>query len=62
MTIIVNAFFGEKIVAGFVTIITLISFFGGMTLFMLGILGEYLWRIFDNNSNKPESVIDETFL
>ena len=29
---------------------------------MLGVLGEYLWRVFDTVNDMPEAVIDETFL
>jgi dolichol-phosphate mannosyltransferase len=49
-------------VPGFVTLAVLISFFSGMILIMLGIVGEYLWRIFDAVSRKPESVVDEAYL
>ena len=30
------------------SIITMISVFSGITLFSLGIIGEYLWRILEN--------------
>jgi dolichol-phosphate mannosyltransferase len=53
---------GRVDVRGFATLATLISFFSGLILVMLGALGEYLWRVFDAVSNKPESVIDEVFL
>ena len=62
LAIFAGAIFGTSAVAGFATIVTLICFFGGLILFMLGILGEYIWRIFDNSTTKPESVVDETFL
>jgi len=62
VSIIVAALFGNVEVRGFATLAVLISFFSGLILIMLGALGEYLWRVFDAVSNKPESVIDETFL
>ena len=49
-------------VPGFAALAVLITFFSGMILLMLGILGEYLWRTFDAVNNKPEAIIDETFL
>jgi glycosyltransferase involved in cell wall biosynthesis len=58
----VGALLGYIPVRGFATVVVLISFFSGVILLMLGVLGEYLWRIFDIVSNKPESVIDEAFL
>jgi dolichol-phosphate mannosyltransferase len=56
------ALFGGAEVRGFTTTVVLISFFSGLILIMLGVLGEYIWRIFDAVNNKPESVIDELFL
>ena len=29
-----------------------------LILLMLGIIGEYLWRIYDNINGKPDSVIE----
>ncbi len=62
LTILAGALFDNAQVAGFPTLATLISFFGGLILFTLGVLGEYLWRIFENQSSKPEAVIAETLL
>jgi glycosyltransferase involved in cell wall biosynthesis len=56
------ALFGNVPVKGFATLAVLISFFSGLILIMLGILGEYLWRVVDAVNNQPEAVIDETFL
>jgi polyisoprenyl-phosphate glycosyltransferase len=58
----VAALLGKVPVQGFATLAVLLSFFSGLILMMLGTLGEYLWRVFDAVGNKPESVIDETFL
>ena len=60
--IIIGALFGYVDVRGFATLVALISFFSGLILFMLGVLGEYLWRVFASVNNMPEAVIDETFL
>ena len=46
---------------GFATIVTLITFFSSLILLMLGIIGEYIWRIFDQVTRRPESVIEETY-
>lgn len=48
-------------VQGLATLVTLISFFSGIIMLMLGVIGEYLWRIFDATTRKPESVIDEIY-
>jgi glycosyltransferase involved in cell wall biosynthesis len=60
--IVINALLGRFEIRGFATLAALISFFCGLILFMLGMLGEYLWRVFDAVNNMPEAVIDETFL
>lgn len=60
--IIVNAYLGNIDVEGFATIVSLISFFFGVVILMLGVIGEYIWRIFDEINKKPESIIDETYL
>ncbi len=46
---------------GFATIATLISFFFSLVLLMLGIIGEYIWRIFDRVTQRPESVIEDVY-
>ena len=40
-------------VPGWTTIVVLIVLFSGLILLSLGILGEYLWRIFDEVKKKP---------
>jgi hypothetical protein len=60
--IVLMASLGFRSAPGFVTLAALISFFSGLILFMLGALGEYLWRVFAAVNDMPEAVIDETFL
>jgi glycosyltransferase involved in cell wall biosynthesis len=62
INIVIRALLGTFPVTGFPTLAALISFFSGLILFMLGVLGEYLWRVFDTVNDMPEAVIDETFL
>lgn len=62
INIFVNALLGNMDVRGFATLAVLISFFSGLILIMLGVVGEYLWRVLEAVNNKPEAVIDETFL
>ena len=59
--IIINGLLGRMEVRGFATIVTLIAFMQGMGIFMLGIIGEYIWRIFDEVNHRPESVIDAIY-
>jgi dolichol-phosphate mannosyltransferase len=57
LNLIIQAIFARHTVQGFYTLATLIAFFSGLILVMLGVVGEYVWRIFDNVNAKPESVI-----
>lgn len=57
--IFVNAVLGRIDVPGFATVVTLIAFLLGVIIIMLGMIGEYIWRIFDEVNKRPESVIDE---
>ena len=59
--IAINALLGRTDVPGFATIVALISFLLGLMIVMLGVIGEYLWRIFDEINERPESVIDEVY-
>jgi dolichol-phosphate mannosyltransferase len=54
-----NALLGNMEVKGFATIVALLAFFNGLLLLMLGMLGEYIWRIFDEVNKRPETVIDQ---
>lgn len=56
--VIFNALLGKYDVPGFATLASLMSFLMGLVITMLGIIGEYLWRIFDQASPRPESVIE----
>lgn len=47
-------------VSGFATIVILITFFSGVQLFSLGILGEYIGRMNKEIKNRPEYIIRET--
>jgi dolichol-phosphate mannosyltransferase len=57
--IAVNALRGLKTVPGFAALAVLLSLLLGLVIAMLGIVGEYLWRIYDEVSRKPEAVVDE---
>lgn len=47
-------------VQGWASTALLITFFSGLNLASLGILGEYLWRVFDEVKKKPLYLVAET--
>jgi polyisoprenyl-phosphate glycosyltransferase len=49
-------------VQGWASLMIAILFVGGMNMFLLGILGEYLWRTYEEAKNQPNYFIeDDTF-
>jgi dolichol-phosphate mannosyltransferase len=46
---------------GFPTLAVLVSFLTGMNLFVTGVVGEYVWRVFDEVNKRPEAVVDEVY-
>jgi glycosyltransferase involved in cell wall biosynthesis len=59
--IFIDALLGVRDVPGFPTLVALTSFLLGLIIVMLGIIGEYIWRIFDEVTRRPEVVIDEVY-
>jgi dolichol-phosphate mannosyltransferase len=46
-------------IKGWTTIMILLTFASGMQMTMLGVLGEYLWRVLDETKKRPSFVIDQ---
>jgi glycosyltransferase involved in cell wall biosynthesis len=59
--VVLNALFHRIPVEGFATVVALITFLLGLILLMLGIIGEYIWRIFEETNQRPEVVIEEVW-
>lgn len=60
-SVVINALLGNVPVAGFAALAALIAFLLGLIIVMLGVIGEYLWRVFDEVNKRPEVVIDEIY-
>jgi len=52
-----NEPFWGLVVPGWTSIILFITFFGGLTMFSLGIIAEYIWRIYEEVKNRPGYII-----
>jgi glycosyltransferase involved in cell wall biosynthesis len=48
---------GQVPVPGYTATVLTVMFFGGLNSFGIGILGEYLWRSFENTKHRPEFVV-----
>ena len=50
----------EEAQMGFTTIVSLVLFLGGVQLVAIGLLGEYLGRIYDEVKNRPLFIVQKT--
>ncbi|MFM7474101.1 MAG: glycosyltransferase, partial [Crocinitomicaceae bacterium] len=56
------ALFTNDAITGWTSIVASIVFIGGIQLFVMGIIGVYLGKIFKESKNRPHYIIDETNL
>jgi polyisoprenyl-phosphate glycosyltransferase len=59
--VLIGVLLGKSVVPGFATLASLLSFLLGLVIVMLGVIGEYIWRIFDEVNHRPESVIEAVY-
>lgn len=62
VTVVVSWLFGATPFTGWAPIVMSVMIIGGLNMLMLGIVGEYVWRIYDEVRKKPNYVIDESYL
>lgn len=62
VTIVISWLFANTPFTGWAPIIISVMIIGGLNILMLGIVGEYVWRIYDEVRKKPNYVIDESHL
>ena len=58
--IIVMKLINPDRVSGYTSIMAVMLFLGGLIMIMLGILGEFIGRIYMTSSNKPQYIVRET--
>ena len=53
-------FFNDKVISGWASVLTSILFVGGIQLLILGIIGEYIGKIYMHLKNRPTYIIRES--
>jgi polyisoprenyl-phosphate glycosyltransferase len=61
-TVVVSWFLGMTPFTGWAPIVMSVMIIGGLNMLMLGIVGEYVWRIYDEVRKKPNYVIRDRYL
>ena len=60
--VIFTFFTTDNIVPGFTFLASLILIFSAVQIFLIGIVGEYISKIFSKSINKPQYIIKKTTL
>jgi len=60
--LIYGRFVNDSIVDGWTSVMVLISFFGGLIIFILGVIGLYLSKIFIEVKERPYSIIRRKYI
>jgi glycosyltransferase involved in cell wall biosynthesis len=55
--VLIGWYIGLIDVPGYAPTVLLISFFGALNMFGLGIIGTYVWRAFENTKGRPQSIV-----
>lgn len=61
LLIVYGYFLNQTPFPGWAPIMILLLLIGGLIMVMLGIIGEYIWRIFDEVKNRPRFIVKNTF-
>ena len=59
ISVLVEKFTVGTPIQGWASIMCVVLFGFGMLMLMLGIIGEYIWRVLDAARNRPLYIIDE---
>lgn len=57
--VVINALRGSP-PQGWASLMVVVLVLGGVQMIMMGVLGEYLWRAFDESRRRPKFIIEET--
>ena len=59
LAIIADRLINGAVIQGWTSLMVMMLFLFGINMLMLGVLGEYLWRNFDETRKRPTFIIDE---
>lgn len=59
LVVVLQTIFGDNHISGLPTLLCVVLFLGGIQLISLGIIGEYIGRIFNETKNRPLYFIEE---
>ena len=59
MVVFIRALIWGNPVQGYPSLLVIILFLGGIQLLSLGIIGEYIGRIYNETKNRPDYIVDE---
>ncbi len=59
---VIAGYFTGGTMPGWATMIVLLCFFGGLQIFCMGIIGEYIGKIYNEVKQRPRFIIQETIL
>ena len=59
LVLIIEKLIGMDITVGYSSIVAILLFIGGVIMIMLGIIGEYIGRIYISINNSPQYIIKE---
>ncbi len=62
LTVVGSWLMGATPFSGWAPLMMVILFIGGLIMIMLGVIGEYVWRVYDEVRKKPNYVIRDKYL
>ena len=62
MEVVFEKYFFHDTPSGWATLVVLLAFFGGLEIFCLGIIGEYIGQIFNEVKGRPRYIKETELL
>ena len=59
LSVVIKKFFFQEVIEGFTSLLFIIILFSGVQLFALGVIGEYVLRVFFQSKNRPLFIVKE---